>query len=74
MKTKFQFLKENIVLLFLIWIPCNRLIVDIVYKIGSTIIFWLLCNFYTVDSWYNDYRFEELEKQIKDKNNENKIM
>ena len=76
MKTKLKFLKENIILLlifnililFLIWIPINHFFAEVflLYKIGTTSFVWLLLNIHTIDSWYNDYRFEELEKQIKE--------
>lgn len=75
MKTKIQYLKENIILAIIWNLPLILLItipfVDILKKeyliIGSIITFFYLV-ISSIESWYNDYRFEELEKQIKEQN------
>ena len=80
MKDKKQFFKENIIGCIFFNIPpiiglsilLPNIISDIFYSVGVTILISLYLLFNSLDDWYNDYRFTELEKQVKQlKDNQN---
>ena len=71
MKTKTEFLKENIILACIWNIPSTLCIIipfiNVLkkeYLICGSIIIFIYLSLSSIESWYNDYRFEELEKQI----------
>ena len=75
MKTKLKFLKENIFLAIFwnlphpiaLFIGVGILTDDLVFKLATSLAFYLYFIFSSINNWYNDYRFEELEKQLKEK-------
>ena len=76
MKTAIQFLTENwwlaliwnLPLITLLSIPLSNIFNE-AYKILSiSIALWLYISLNSIKNWYNDYKFDELEKQIKELN------
>jgi len=74
MKTKLKFLKENWLLAFvwnipvLFWVlfTLSYFNVELFVRIGLACVLYMMFFLNSIISWYNDYRFDELEKQIKD--------
>ena len=73
MKTKQQFFKENILVLlifsiplgFTVGIPLSYLLVNNIYRWITLLLIILYFNISLLNDWYNNYRFKELEKEIK---------
>ena len=70
MKTFEQYSKENIIVAIIFKLPiigislCFIDITDRFYTIPTLILIYLYAIISSLKRWYNDYRFEELEKQI----------
>ena len=77
MKTKNQYHKENC-MISVIWnipsitffaLSISYINLPTYILIGSVAILFVILCIRSLDSWYNDYRFEELDKQIKELQN-----
>lgn len=74
MKTRFQYFKQYIILsivlnipfIVILYIPLSHINLDLSILIGSTALVYGFSCVNSLSTWYDNYRFEYLEKQIKE--------